>query len=514
MPERGVGGLSFRYPSPTHAELVAIAEKQGVIMRVRDGSGKVIEGFFTKGIGGVMPSQMSQFHDGLDLKGGEFLSIHREADGRVRGLFPYKPYTQTDIDRITVHGTYSTPGNDVKQLQTLDGKPLGGENNPYLNLENNKGKVPFFYKAHEIDVETMRREYIDEKVRDARFVQEFREKYSDTYGAKNDFDEAKIREDAAKSFDEKVKSEHGKSKLFAETDELKRTNGKRFGDAPKLEPVVEPVKPPVKETPVAKEGGAPGQKSIHQTPEIVKERGVGKPGKVGGWLGLAFLSVGAVIAGTESIFKGESAGTAAMKAGDTLLPITAVSEGKFTEAGMQLTETATQFLVPIPGAGAAIGKAITDVPRQLLRANGFEVAPSTTEEYRERLKTEFSVTELRNGLLNPKSAIYKAAEKEYNQDYDKLVKQAGGNISVLPEREKFVKDQIRDAVKPLLQPNSAMDRVPSGVLRSSIASERQAESKVENKEERRVDDVDALFKRLTNVSVDAEVSEPAEYLRG
>ena len=230
MPE-GHYGIQFRYPAPTAPELAAMAEKHGAIIFARDSGGKLIEGFFVNGKGGIMPSALTAFHNGVELKGGEFLAIHREATGEVRGLFPYKPYTEKEIAEFTRGGTMSPPGNNVAHLQNVDGAPLVAEAGPRFNVETGQAKYPWGYRASSIDVSALRNEFLAESVRSAESMNKLKLEFPDTYGKPALLDEAALRETAGKLFDEKAKTVGGQSLLLAETDAMRQMNLKRMGPA-------------------------------------------------------------------------------------------------------------------------------------------------------------------------------------------------------------------------------------------------------------------------------------------
>lgn len=224
MPE-GHSGTIFNYPAPTAQELAAKAEAQGVIIQARSGD-RVIEGFFAEGKGGVLPTEIQAYHNGIDLKGGEFLSIHREANGEVRSLFAYRPYTAKDIEQFTSFGRYSTPGNDVKDLKALDGKTLLAAENPRLNVENGKAIVPRGFSPISADLDSLREQYINENVRDLQMRQQMAKEFPGTFGSAAEMDANQIRESASKTFEQKASTAWGQRELLAKTDELLTRNNK------------------------------------------------------------------------------------------------------------------------------------------------------------------------------------------------------------------------------------------------------------------------------------------------
>ncbi len=141
MPENKGYGFSFRYPAHTADDLLKIAEKEGAIVQVKDAQGKTLEGFFTKGKGGILPENYGGITLGRSLDEGQFVSIARRPDGSA-SLYPYRNYTAAEIDRFTESGKYGAPGNDLANLRSIDGHPINANNYPGLNVELNGVKAP------------------------------------------------------------------------------------------------------------------------------------------------------------------------------------------------------------------------------------------------------------------------------------------------------------------------------------------------------------------------------------
>lgn len=217
MPE-GHTGTSFSYPAPTAKELAAAAEAKNLVLQVRSGD-KIIEGFFVEGKGGVLPTTFQAYNNGINIKGGEFLSIHREATGEVRSLFPYKPYTPEDLRYYTQDGRLAKPGNDVKELMTLDRKPLLAEAHPRLNVESGKSIVPHGFSPLKVDLDILREQFVNESARSVPLNKQAAEVFP-YLSSSQVLDAAQARENAAKMFDQNASTIWGQRKLLAETDSL------------------------------------------------------------------------------------------------------------------------------------------------------------------------------------------------------------------------------------------------------------------------------------------------------
>jgi hypothetical protein len=133
MPEYKGTGFSIPWPAHTPEQLVKIAQDEGAIVKVKDGSGKVLEGFFSKGNGGALPATLGPYESGTRFGDGDFVSITQRADGSSF-LFPYKNYTPEQIAEQT-RGGMAPYGNNVNQLTTLDGEPLNTAKFPRLNFQ-------------------------------------------------------------------------------------------------------------------------------------------------------------------------------------------------------------------------------------------------------------------------------------------------------------------------------------------------------------------------------------------
>lgn len=217
MPE-GQTGTSFSYPAPTSKELAAAAEAKNLVIQARSGD-KIIEGFFVEGKGGVLPTTFQAYNNGISIKGGEFISIHREANGEVRGLFAYKPYSPEDLRQFTQQGRYAAPGNDVKDLMTLDRKPLLAESQPRLNVESGKGIFPRGFTPEKIDLALLREQLINESARAVPLQQKLAQDFPHLYSSKV-LDVTQARVNAERLFDQNAGSAWGQRKLVAETDSL------------------------------------------------------------------------------------------------------------------------------------------------------------------------------------------------------------------------------------------------------------------------------------------------------
>jgi hypothetical protein len=122
MPENQGAGFSFRYPAANAEDLLQLAEQKNAIVQLQR-DGKVIEGFFAKNSGGVLPKSFGPYASGTSFDKGDFISVTRRPDGSA-GLFAYKNYTPKEMEQATRFGTMSEPGNNLARLQTLDGKPV------------------------------------------------------------------------------------------------------------------------------------------------------------------------------------------------------------------------------------------------------------------------------------------------------------------------------------------------------------------------------------------------------
>jgi hypothetical protein len=133
MPEDEGPGFSIPWPAHTPEQLVKIAQDEGAIVKVKDGSGRVLEGFFSKGNGGAVPDTLGPYASGTRFGNGDFVSITQHADGSS-SLFAFKNYTPAQIAEQTYGG--SAPlGNNINQLTTLDGEPLNTATFPRLNFQ-------------------------------------------------------------------------------------------------------------------------------------------------------------------------------------------------------------------------------------------------------------------------------------------------------------------------------------------------------------------------------------------
>lgn len=130
-------GFSFRYPASSAEELVARAERSGAIVKVKDASGDVIEGFFADGHGAVAPNRIGMLANGTDINPGQFVGINRGPGGRT-SLYPYKSYSKEEMDEVTGRGQYRAPDNDITKLTDLNGKPLNQNSYPKVNVEPDK----------------------------------------------------------------------------------------------------------------------------------------------------------------------------------------------------------------------------------------------------------------------------------------------------------------------------------------------------------------------------------------
>jgi hypothetical protein len=135
MPEYKGTGFSIPWPAHTPEQLVKIAQDEGAIVKVKDGSGKVLEGFFSKGNGGALPATLGPYESGTRFGDGDFVSITQRADGSSF-LFPYRNYTPEQIAEQTSGGTMAPYGNNINQLTTLDGEPLNTAKFPRLNFQD------------------------------------------------------------------------------------------------------------------------------------------------------------------------------------------------------------------------------------------------------------------------------------------------------------------------------------------------------------------------------------------
>ena len=133
MPEYQGAGFSIPWPAHTQTDLANIAEKEGAIVKVKDASGKELEGFFAKGNGGAVPDSLGPYASGTRFGDGDFVAITRRPDGSA-SLFAYKNYTPEQIAQQTRGGTMAPYGNNITQLKTLDGEPLSTETYPRLNF--------------------------------------------------------------------------------------------------------------------------------------------------------------------------------------------------------------------------------------------------------------------------------------------------------------------------------------------------------------------------------------------
>ncbi len=141
MPENKGYGFSFRYPAHTADDLLKIAEREGAIVQVKDAQGKTLDGFFSKGKGGILPENYTGMTLGRSLDEGQFVSIARRPDGSV-SLYPYRNYTAAEIDRFTESGKYGAPGNDLANLRSIDGQPINAKNYPGVNVDLSGVKAP------------------------------------------------------------------------------------------------------------------------------------------------------------------------------------------------------------------------------------------------------------------------------------------------------------------------------------------------------------------------------------
>jgi hypothetical protein len=225
MPD-GLTGTSFPYPAPSAKELASAAEAKNVVIQARSGD-RIIEGFFVDGKGGVLPETIQAYERGIDIKGGEFLSIHREANGDVRSLFPYKPYTPKEIEQFTQFGRYALPRNDVKNLRAINGEPLLAEANPSLNVESGKGMFPRGFKPQSVDMDLLREQFTAESVRDLQMKQQMAKEFPSIYGESLNLDANQVRENAGRMFDQNAGTVYGQRKLIADTDALINLNNAR-----------------------------------------------------------------------------------------------------------------------------------------------------------------------------------------------------------------------------------------------------------------------------------------------
>jgi hypothetical protein len=140
MPEGKGYGFAFRYPASTAQELADAAEKQNAIVQVKDKDGEILDGFFTKGKGGILPAKYDGYTTATSLDPGEFVAIKHYPDGSVY-LRPYQNYTEAQIDQYTQYGKYGPPSNNQANLTTVDGKPLNAADYPAVNVARSDAGV-------------------------------------------------------------------------------------------------------------------------------------------------------------------------------------------------------------------------------------------------------------------------------------------------------------------------------------------------------------------------------------
>lgn len=133
MPEGKGYGFAFRYPASTPEQLADAAKQQNAIVKVKDADGQTLEGFFTRGKGGILPAQYDAFTTGKSLDPGQFVAIKHRPDGSVY-VRPYQNYTAKQLAQATHDGKYAPPSDNIANLKTLDGQPLKISDYPTVDV--------------------------------------------------------------------------------------------------------------------------------------------------------------------------------------------------------------------------------------------------------------------------------------------------------------------------------------------------------------------------------------------